>query len=98
VTTANQNDNILMHVLSPYPAHRSALTDCQKLRSSRLGTAQAIIIYGYDYDAWPMDPVIEAFEVLARTRVDLAARTESRFDGLIHPVHRRGRVFGWILR
>jgi hypothetical protein len=25
------NDNMLMHLLSPYPKHRSALTDCQKL-------------------------------------------------------------------
>src|SRR5690349_20639997 len=25
------NDNMLMHILSPYPEHRSALTDCQKL-------------------------------------------------------------------
>jgi hypothetical protein len=25
------NDNMLMHILSPYPSHRSALTDCQKL-------------------------------------------------------------------
>src|SRR6266550_9531538 len=31
------NDNILMHLLSPYPAHRSALTDCEKLVDSRLG-------------------------------------------------------------
>ena len=28
------NDNILMHVLSPYPQHRSALTDCEKLARS----------------------------------------------------------------
>src|SRR5579864_2998245 len=28
------NDNMLMHILSPYPAHRSALTDCQKLVDS----------------------------------------------------------------
>jgi len=44
------NDNILMHILSPYPAHRSALTDCSKLRRSSLECQQAIIIYGYDYD------------------------------------------------
>ncbi len=25
------NDNMLMHILSPYPSHRSALTDCEKL-------------------------------------------------------------------
>src|SRR5262245_33017222 len=24
------NDNMLMHILSPYPAHRSAVTDCKK--------------------------------------------------------------------
>jgi hypothetical protein len=28
------NDNMLMHILSPYPKHRSALTDCQKLVGS----------------------------------------------------------------
>jgi len=28
------NDNMLMHILSPYPSHRSALTDCQKLAAS----------------------------------------------------------------
>ncbi len=25
------NDNMLMHILSPYPVHRSAVTDCPKL-------------------------------------------------------------------
>jgi hypothetical protein len=28
------NDNMLTHILSPYPSHRSALTDCQKLAAS----------------------------------------------------------------
>ena len=28
------NDNILMHILSPYPEHRSALTDCTKLSNA----------------------------------------------------------------
>lgn len=32
------NDNMVMHILSPYPAHRSALTDCTKLLASQLGT------------------------------------------------------------
>src|SRR5262245_55984299 len=30
------NDNMLMHILSPYAAHRSALTDCDKLTHSSL--------------------------------------------------------------
>ena len=89
------NDNMLMHILSPYPAHRSALTDCTKLVASQLGTHKAIVIYGYDYPGWPMDPAIEAFETLASQRVTLANRAVASIDGLLHPVHQRGRVFGW---
>ena len=35
------NDNMVLHILSPYPAHHSALTDCRKLLASRLGTHKA---------------------------------------------------------
>ena len=89
------NDNMVMHILSPYPEHRSALTDCTKLVASQLGLHKAIVIYGYDYPGWPMDPAIEAFETLASHRVKLASQAAASFDGLIHPVHWRGRVFGW---
>src|SRR5215469_13349401 len=66
------NDNMLMHILSPYPEHHSAVTDCTKLVASQLGTHKAIVIYGYDYPGWPMDPAIEAFQVLASQEVMLA--------------------------
>jgi len=89
------NDNMIMHILSPYPAHRSALTDCTKLVASQLGNHKAILIYGYDYPGWPMDPVINAFEILASRQVKLASGAVEPFDGLVHPVHQRGRVFGW---
>lgn len=89
------NDNMMMHILSPYPAHRSALTDCAKLVASQLGNRKAILIYGYDYPGWPMDPVITAFEILASQQVKLASHAVTAFDELIHPVHQRGRVFGW---
>lgn len=62
------NDNMLMHILSPYPADRSALTDCSKLLTSGPGDRQAVIIYGFDYPGLPMDPAIEAFETLAGHR------------------------------
>jgi hypothetical protein len=89
------NDNMLMHILSPYPAHRSALTDCTKLLDSQLGAHKTILIYGYDYPSWAMDPGIGAFETLASRQVTLASHAVAAFDGLIHPIHRRGRVFGW---
>ena len=89
------NDNMLMHILSPYPSHRSALTDCDKLVSSGFDTNLAILIYGFDYPSWPMDPAVDAFEELARARVTLGQRSGAAFSGLIHPIHKEGRVFAW---
>ncbi len=89
------NDNILMHILSPYAEHRSALTDCTKLVRSGLAGRKAIVIYGFDAEDWPLGPAIDAFELLAAARVRLGTRAESRFGGLVHPVHAAGSVFGW---
>ena len=89
------NDNMLMHILSPYPAHRSALTDCVKLAESSLGSRRAVLIYAFEYSAWPSLPAIEAFEALAAERVDLGPRCQENFEGLVHPVHTQGSVFAW---
>jgi hypothetical protein len=91
------NDNILMHILSPYPEHRSALTDCEKLVSSECRADKAVLIFGYDYPGWPMDPAIDSFELLAGQRVPLGERMTAGYTGLIHPIHREGRVFAWQL-
>jgi hypothetical protein len=40
-----------------------------------------------------MDPAIEAFAALAERSVVLGPVAVSGFDGLVHPVHRQGRVF-----
>jgi hypothetical protein len=89
------NDNMLMHILSPYATHRSALTDCVKLLESGFAYRKAIVIFGYDYEGWPMDPAVEAFETLAATSVELAPAGSASFRDLVHPIHRDGRVFGW---
>ena len=89
------NDNMLMHILSPYPNDRSALTDCAKLLESGLPGRKAVVIYGFDYPKLPMDPAIEAFETLAGRWVGLGTRYVSHYADLVHPVHAAGRVFGW---
>jgi hypothetical protein len=89
------NDNILMHILSPYPEHRSALTDCSKLLASGLAGRKAILIYGFESEGWPLAPAIDAFEMLAKARVNVGPRSEAAFENLVHPVHSSGRVFGW---
>lgn len=88
-------DATVTHILSPYPADHSALTDCEKLVSSSLGKRKAIVIYGFDYNKRMLDLIIEAFEALARLKVSLGERYSCAFDGLIHPVHTKGRVFAW---
>jgi len=92
---AKPNDNLPTHILSPYRAHRSALTDCAKLESSGIAGRKAIVMYGYEPDEWPLDPLVSAFECLATHRVNLGRRLKASFDGLVHPVHRRGAVYAW---
>lgn len=48
------NDNILMHILSPYEAHHSAVTDCVKLATSGFLQRKAIIIIGFEAERWPL--------------------------------------------
>ncbi len=92
------NDNILMHILSPYSAHRSALTDCKKLINSGFNAKKGILIYGYGSDRWPLEPAIETFEILASNIVNLSNCEISEFNELTHPIHRSGKVFGWEIK
>jgi len=55
----------------------------------------AVLIYGYEYEGWPLAPVMDAFECLARREVALSERLAAGFEGLVHPVHQRGEVFAW---
>jgi hypothetical protein len=87
------NDNMLMHILSPYPQHRSALTDCVKLGNLGIADDKAIVLIGYTYDDMPLDPAICAFETLASDRI--GPRSEAVFSGLCHSVHCAGRVMAW---
>ena len=90
-----KNDNMLMHILSPYPIDHSALSDCSKLLKSGFEGRKAIVIIGYDYDTLPLGPAIGAFELLASDEVDLIPTGPAPFNNLIHPIHQRGAVFGW---
>ena len=94
---AKPNDNILTHILSPYPQQRSALTDCQKLLAAGFPGHPVILIYGYEYEGYPLEPVIDAFEYLAAKTVRLSKRHTAPFRALIHPVHQAGAVYAWTI-
>jgi hypothetical protein len=89
------NDNMLMHILSPYPVNRSAVTDCEKLVASGLQGRKAIVLFAYEYINYPCEPAVQAFELLASSRVVVGDRITVPFDQLVHPVHRCGYVYGW---
>ena len=89
------NDNMLNHILSPYPGHRSAVTDCEKLSRFRLAEVAALVIFGYQSEQFPLEPAIAAFETLASRKVALGTRVHCAFRDLVHSVHRAGMVFGW---
>jgi hypothetical protein len=89
------NDNMLMHILSPYPAHRSAVTDTEKLLRSGFSGEKGLVIYAYEYPKWSSLPAIEAFEALATRRVCLERVASAASSGLVHPVHTDITVYGW---
>ncbi len=90
------NDNITTHILSPYSQQRSAVTDIRKLHNSGFNGDKAIMIYGYDYDDYPVSLMMDCFEALGGTWLRLP-RLLHKFDELNHPVHTRGEVYGWML-
>ena len=89
------DDTSIKDILSPYDYDRSALSDCAKLANAGFQGRAAMVIYGFEDNRRPLDSIIVAFEVLARTRVSLGPRYVAEFEGLIHPVFKAGRVFGW---
>ena len=91
------NDNILKHVLSPFYCDHSSLTDCGKLLDRGLAGKKGVLIYGFECreEEYSLDVALEAFELLANHWFQLGPRCVASFDGLVHPVHSEGRVFGW---
>ena len=90
------NDNITMHILSPYPKQRSALTDISKLKESGFDGSKAIVIYGYDYDDYPLLDMMECFEKLGAEDLEIPSMVYD-FENLVHPIHSKGQVFGWMI-
>jgi hypothetical protein len=89
------------NVLHPYPGHTSAIGDCLKLLNSQFAERKAVMVYGFTHTPprIELEPAIRAFEVVAAqvAKIQLGQRHSAHFDGLIHPVHQQGTVFGWEL-
>lgn len=89
------NDQNIGHLLSPYDADRSALTDCRKLRLSGFEGRKFILVIAYHWDARPFAPARAAFETLAAAEGPIGPRYEAPFSDLVHPHHASGCVAMW---
>ena len=89
---------LVNHILSPYEADKSFLTDTKKLLDSSFNGQKAVVMYGYDYPDFPIDLILGCFELLAEKYFcKLTEQYEYSFDGLIHPIHKKGKVKGYLL-
>jgi hypothetical protein len=58
-------DTSVQDILSPYEGHHSALSDCRKLVSAGFLARTSVLIYAFDDEELRLDPLVEAFEILA---------------------------------
>ena len=94
----NPEEFIMVDLLSPYEGDGSVLGDIKKLKNSGFEGEKVILIYGYDYDEAPMDIIVGCYELIADKYFCKFKETyEQSFDGLIHPIHKRGKVKGYLL-
>jgi hypothetical protein len=67
----------------------------EKLSSAGFDERPTIMIYDFDYDDWPMDPVIDSFETPDGRRVTLATERRQTSTGSSTGLTGRVRVFRW---
>ena len=68
-----------------------------KLLKSGFDGEKSIIIYGYDYDDFPIEKTISLFEKTTKDFFNISERYSASFEKLVHPVHTRGSVYGWLI-
>lgn len=89
------NDNMLMHILSPYPVHRSAVTDVAKLANSGFPCPRYTLVFGYEAEGYPVEVALRSFERLAAEHAVLGPQEFAWTQPLVHPVHRLGFIAAW---
>lgn len=92
-------ENWSVNLLHPYPGNTSTIGDCLKLVQSDFPEKLAVVVIGYEHSIPEimLDPLIYAFEVIAKqvVNIKLSKRVETFREGLVHPVHQIARVFAW---
>lgn len=79
---------------------RSSISDAIKLQKISKVARKCVFVIGFERvspPGIPLDPVLEAFELLAQSMFDipLGKRVEETRDGLVHPLHQTLRCVSW---
>jgi|SRR5579859_1110428 len=89
------------NILHPYPGNTSAIGDGLKLLESGFTERKGIVVYGFEHTPpqVALELAVRSFEVIARDVVGLrlGERISCTFEGLVHPFHQQGRIYGWEL-
>jgi hypothetical protein len=87
-----------LYTAIPYQGQKSLKSDlCTGARGSFDWAVEIKMLQLMGDEGKPTDNMlaIEAFELLARAKVELGPRASAAYADLVRPVHRAGRVFGW---
>jgi hypothetical protein len=97
----NEAEHWSENILHPYPGNISSIGDCFKLWHSGFSERKAIVIFGYEHTRplISLELASRSFEAVATNvcKIVLSERYSAAFDGLIHPIHQQGWVYGWEL-
>jgi hypothetical protein len=94
-----QAENWSVNLLHPYAGNVSAIGDGLKLSAHTCPERKAIVVVGYEHTppVVPLEPLLRAFEVVARHVAGLVIgdRVQQSRAGLTHPVHQQLMVVAW---
>jgi hypothetical protein len=92
-------ENWSVNLLHPYAGNTSVIGDCLKLERLDCPERKAAVVVGYEHTPpqISLEPLFEAFEVVARGVIGLklGSRQQAVRTGLIHPVHQQVTVTAW---
>lgn len=95
----NEAENWSVNLLHPYQGNVSAIGDALKLITLSHIKRKAIFVIGYEHETpkISLDPLLEAFELIAKSivKIPLGNRIEERRNNLVHPVHQVVRCVTW---
>jgi hypothetical protein len=89
------------NLLHPYPGNVSSIGDIYKLLNLAYSERKGIIVFTFENDPpnIDLDLIVECFEHISINVLSLPIKSKhiAVCENLIHPIHKRSRVFGWEL-